>query len=93
LMVLAMLVLVARARKSLKIHPVLAWLVQLACSGVTVVWCLVFIKLSWDPTQAPSVDGNLLVPVSRPALGAYLGVVSGIIASAGTLMGLKDSHP
>jgi hypothetical protein len=67
------------------------WLMQLACSGGTVVWGLVFIKLSWDPTEAHSVDGNMLVAASKPAIGVYLGVVGGIIASAGTLLGLKDS--
>jgi len=93
LMVLGMVALVARARRGIRLAPAIAWLVQLGCSGVAVVWCLVFIRLSSDPTQAPSVDGNLMVAVSRPALGAYLGVVSGILASAGTLMGLKDGSP
>ncbi|HEY8206466.1 MAG TPA: hypothetical protein VIG99_03225, partial [Myxococcaceae bacterium] len=93
LMALAMAAVVGRARRSIRIHPAAAWLVQLGCTGATVVWCLVFIKLSWDPTQAHSVDGNMLVPVSKPALGAYLGVVSGILAAAGTLLGLKGSKP
>lgn len=93
LTVLAMAALLGRARRSLWINPALAWLLQLACTGATVVWSVVFIKLSSDPTLAHSVDGNMMVPVSRPAMGAYLGVVGGIISAAGTLMGLKDSRP
>jgi hypothetical protein len=92
LMALAVVAMVGRARRSARVHPAVAWLVQLGCTGATVVWCLVFIKLSLDLTQAQSVDGNMLVPVSKPALGAYLGVVSGIISAAGTLMGLKGGR-
>jgi len=91
LMALAMAAVVGRGRRSFHINPAAMWLVQLACSGGTIVWCLVFIKLSWDPTEAHSVDGNMLMATSKPAMGVYLGAAGGIIAAAGTLMGLKDS--
>jgi len=89
LMALVMGAVVGRARR--RFNPAAMWLVQLACSGATIVWCLVFIKLSWDPTEAHSVDGNLLVATSKPAMGVYLSAAGGIIAAAGTLLGLKDS--
>jgi hypothetical protein len=88
---LAMLAVVGRVRRS--VNRAAAWLVQLGCAGAIIVWGLVFIKLSWDPTQAPSLDGNMLVPVSKPSLGVYLGIVSGIITDAGTMLGLKDTSP
>jgi len=91
LMALAMAAVVGRARRSVPVNPAVMWLMQLACSGATIVWCLVFIKLSWDPTEAHSVDGNMLVATSKPAMGVYLSAAGAIIAAAGTLLGLKDS--
>ncbi|HYV44812.1 MAG TPA: hypothetical protein VFA20_08125 [Myxococcaceae bacterium] len=91
LIALAMVVVVGRARRSFHVNPAVMWLVQLACSGATIVWCLVFIKLSWDPTEAHSVDGNMLMATSKPVMGVYLCAAGAIIAAAGTLMGLKDS--
>lgn len=90
LMVTAIGVLIARARKSLRLGPALAWLIQLGSAGAAVAWCLVYIKVSTDLTPAHSVDGNMMVAASKPALGAYIGVVAGLIGAAGSLLGMKE---
>jgi hypothetical protein len=84
--------LVARLRKMIpSINPALPWLVQLASAALTVLWCLVFIKLASDPTKVPSAEGNIMVPASRAAIGAYLGLLGGVVSFIGTLTGLRES--
>jgi hypothetical protein len=68
------------------------WLVQLATNCAAIVWCLIFIKLSWNGTKVHSVEGNTLKPISTPAMGVFLGIITSILSLGGTLMGLKDKR-
>jgi hypothetical protein len=80
-----------RARHlSPRMTPVTPWLVQLGASCFCVLWCLVFIKLSWNATRVPSAGFGLEVPLSRPVYGVYLALVASSVYLAGTLLGLRD---
>ena len=65
-------------------------ILQLGCVGVSALWCLVYMKLSWDSTPAMSSVGNYEVWVSKPAFGLILGVLAAIVSIVGTIFGLKD---
>lgn len=71
-------------------NPVLPWVGQLGAVSAALVWCLVFIRISWDGTLARAVDGNIQVATSKPDAGVYIALVSAIVAVAGTLGGLRD---
>jgi hypothetical protein len=93
-MMVALAAMVARNRRLLvNASSALPWLVQLAATGFSLVWCVVFIRLSWDSTLAPSIDGNIMVAVSAPALGVYLGALASLLGLGGTVMGLKETPP
>ena len=77
-------------RVSPGLSPIVPWLIQLAATAFCIIWCLVFIRLSWDSTQVAAVDGNVRQAVSRPDIGVFGGLMAAIVALTGTLMGLKQ---
>ena len=83
--------LIIRTRKTMpNLNPLLPWVAQLGCVGVAAIWCLVYMKLSWDSTEAMSSVGNYKVWVSKPAAGLIIGLLAGITSLVGTIFGLKD---
>ena len=72
------------------INPVIAWLVQMGASSFAVIWCLIFIKLSWDTTQVHSGIGNVMMSTSSPSVGVFISLLASIVAMGGTLMGLRE---
>jgi hypothetical protein len=80
-----------RVRKVMpQLNPIIPWLLQLGASGFAIIWCLVFIKISWIGQQVPADIGNEMVPLSSPSAGVFLALLSSIVSMAGTLMGLKE---
>ena len=80
-----------RTRKMMPtLNPLLPWVAQLGCVGVSGLWCLVYMKLAWDSTPAKSLIGNYEVWVSKPSFGLILAVLAGITSIVGTIFGLKD---
>lgn len=75
-----------------RINVMFPWLMQLATTCAAIVWCLVFIKLSWNGTKVHAVEGNTLKPISAPDMGVFLAIVSSILSLGGTLLGLKDKQ-
>ena len=64
--------IIVRTRKTMPtLNPLLPWVAQLGCVGVSAIWCLVYMKLSWDSTPAMSAVGNYEVWVSKPAIRAH----------------------
>jgi len=66
------------------------WIAQLVSTSFLILWCLIFIRLSWDGRLVPSPIGNYEVALSKPSFGVVLGLMGGIGALAGTLLGLRD---
>lgn len=69
-------------------NPMTPWLMQLAGVGLGVLWALISIKLSWNSASAKV--GNAEIPLSRPAFGLFLAIVCGVVAGAGTMLGLRE---
>ncbi|MEW6430120.1 MAG: zinc ribbon domain-containing protein [Myxococcota bacterium] len=90
LSLLALVSMVLRVRQSFKVNPLLPWIVQLACTGFGVVWCLVYVKTSWDSTLVRSPIGNFDMWASKPSFGVIFGFMAGVVGGLGTLLGLKD---
>jgi hypothetical protein len=88
----AIAALATRARAAPGANPLAAWVVQLACVGLSLVWCVIYARLSWDSTPARAPIGNYEVWVSRPALGLALAFLAGVAAAGGTVFGLKESR-
>jgi hypothetical protein len=83
--------IIIRTRKTMPtLNPLLPWVAQLGCVGISALWCLVYIKLSWDSTPAMSSVGNYEVWVSKPSFGLILGVMAAVLSIVGTIFGLKD---
>ena len=83
--------IIIRTRKTMpNLNPLLPWVAQLGCVGISALWCLVYMRLSWDSTPAMSAVGNYEVWVSKPAFGLILGVLAAIASIVGTIFGLKD---
>lgn len=88
---LALAGIIVRTRKAMPdINPLLPWIAQLGCVGVSGAWCLIYMAMSWDPTLARSPIGNYEVWVSKPAFGLILALLAGITSVVGTIFGLKD---
>ncbi|MFT3707434.1 MAG: hypothetical protein QM817_07175 [Archangium sp.] len=83
--------IIIRTRKTMPtLNPIIPWMAQLGAVGVAGVWCLVYLKLSWDSTLAQSTIGNYMVWVSKPSFGLILALLAGIVSIVGTIFGLKD---
>jgi hypothetical protein len=81
----------ARVRRAMpELNVLIPWLVQLGLSIFCVLWCIIFMKISYDATEVPSPMGNATIMNSSPSLGVFLGLVGALICLAGTLLGLKE---
>lgn len=86
---LTLVVLTLRVNKTLKVNELLLWAAQLGTLSMGVLWALVSITQSWDPTLARAVEGNQEVWVSKPSFGVILAVLAGGLTGFGTVLGLK----
>ncbi len=75
-----------------QLNPIVPWMGQLGSISIAIVWCLVFVKISWDGTMTASVDGNVQMMASKPDAGVFIAIGAGLISLAGTLAGLKDQR-
>ncbi len=83
-------ILVRTRKMSPTLNPLIPWILQLGCTGFSGLWCLVYMRLAWDPTIAQSSIGNFEVWVSKPSFGLILALLSAIASIVGTIFGLKD---
>jgi hypothetical protein len=87
---LALASMVLRVKKAFTVSPILPWILQLGCIGFAVVWCLVYVKMSWDSTLVRSPIGNFDMWASKPSFGVIFGFMAGVVGGLGTLVGLKE---
>lgn len=73
-----------------RLNVLIPWLLQLGLSIFTILWCIIFMKLSSDTTEVPSPMGNAMIFNSAPTYGVYLGLLGALGSLAGTLLGLKE---
>ncbi len=80
-----------RVRRSLpNLNVLIPWLAQLGLSVFCVLWCIIFMKISYDATEVPSPIGNATIMNSSPSMGVFLGLLGALGSLAGTLLGLKE---
>jgi hypothetical protein len=91
LTLIAMLLIAARVRNwSTRLNPLYPWIGQLFAAGFSTVWCLLYIRWSWDSTLARSPVGNFDMWTSKPSFGVIFALIAGAMACVGTIFGLKD---
>jgi hypothetical protein len=89
--VLIIVAIVIRVRKVMPaLHALIPWLIQFGGACFCIVWCLVYVKLSWDSTMARSPIGNFERWVSSPSPGVFIALLMSVMTLGGTLMGLKE---
>lgn len=88
---LSLAAMVLRVQESPSLKPLTAWAVQLGANGFSVLWCLVYIKLSWDSTLVRAPIGNADMWASKPSFGVIFCFIAGAVATLGTVAGLKDA--
>ncbi len=89
--VLTVMAVVVRVRSFLpKLSPLVSWIVQLLGISFCIVWCLAYIKMSWDRQMVRSPVGNYEMPVSMPSFGVFIALISSVLGLGGTLLGLKE---
>jgi hypothetical protein len=82
---------VARVRQLLpQVPPLIYWALQLGLIAFCVLWCLVFIKVAWNGELVNAPYGSGQLPVSRPAIGVFVGLVAAALSATGAVMGLRD---
>jgi hypothetical protein len=80
-----------RTRRLLpNLNVLVPWFMQMGLAVVSTVWCLIFMKLSYDATEVPSPIGNSTIMNSSPSFGAYIGLIGCVGMVVGSLMGLKE---
>jgi hypothetical protein len=72
------------------VNPLLPWVVQLGGTGFGSLWCLVYVKMSWDSTLVRSPYGNFDMWASKPSFGVIFGFIAGVVGALGSVAGLKD---
>jgi cytochrome b561 len=88
----AMVVITLRVRNALpKTNPLVLWIAQFAAVTGSSLWCLLYMRLSWDSTLARSPIGNYEMWVSKPTFGVILAFFAALVACLGTFLGLKDT--
>jgi hypothetical protein len=87
---LALASLVLRVRRTWSVNPIVPWILQLGCLGFGIVWCLVYVKMSWDSTVVKSPVGNFDMWASKPTFGVIFGFMAGVVGALGTVAGLKE---
>jgi hypothetical protein len=81
--------LVLRVNRSFKLNELLLWAGQLGALFIGVIWALISIVQSWNPTLARAVEGNQEVWASKPSFGVILAILSAGLTGFGTVLGLK----
>ncbi|MEW5741817.1 MAG: hypothetical protein AB1938_23050 [Myxococcota bacterium] len=87
---LALAAIVLRVRKAFSVNPIVPWILQLGCLAFGIVWCLVYVKMSWDSTMVKSPIGNFDMWASKPTFGVIFGFMAGVVGALGTVVGLKE---
>lgn len=83
--------LVIRVKKFMpRLHALVPWLAQFGSACFVILWCLIFIKLAWDPTITRSPEGNRDMWMSSPSLGVFLALAFAALSVVGTLLGLRE---
>lgn len=90
LSLLSLIAMVLRVRKAFSVNPILPWIVQLGATGFGSLWCLVYVKTSWDSTLVRSPIGNFDMWASKPSFGVIFAFIAGVVGALGTVAGLKD---
>lgn len=89
--VMIIVAIIIRTRQVMpRLHALIPWLVQFGGACFSIVWCLVYVKLSWDSTMARSPVGNYERWVSSPSPGVFIAMLTSVVTLAGTLLGLKE---
>ncbi|MDY7229413.1 hypothetical protein [Hyalangium rubrum] len=83
--------IILRVRQTMpRLHPLAPWMAQLGLSIFCVLYIVVFIRLSVDATAVPASIGNDTMMNSKPDFGVFIGLLGGLAAMAGSLLGLKE---
>jgi hypothetical protein len=83
--------IVIRVRGSFpNLNNLVPWLIQFGGACFCIVWCLVYVKISWDSTMARSPIGNFERWVSRPEAGVFIALITSVVTLGGTVLGLKE---
>ncbi len=72
------------------LNVLIPWLAQVGLSVFTILWCIIFMKVSYDATEVPSPMGNATIMNSSPSFGVFLGLMGALTSLAGSLLGLKE---
>ncbi|QRK13942.1 hypothetical protein JQX13_35215 [Archangium violaceum] len=72
------------------LNVLVPWLAQLGLSAFSILWCIIFMKVSYDATEVPSPMGNATIMNSSPSFGVFLGLLGALTSLGGTLLGLKE---
>ncbi|MCY1079681.1 hypothetical protein [Archangium lansingense] len=72
------------------LNVLIPWLAQLGLSVFCILWCIIFMKISYDATEVPSPMGNATIMNSSPSFGVFLGLMGALTSLAGSLLGLKE---
>ncbi|WP_395843194.1 hypothetical protein [Archangium violaceum] len=72
------------------LNVLVPWLAQLGLSAFCILWCVIFMKISYDATEVPSPMGNATLMNSSPSFGVFLALLGALTSLGGTLLGLKE---
>jgi hypothetical protein len=72
------------------LNVLIPWLAQLGLSVFCILWCILFMKVSYDATEVPSPLGHSTLMNSSPSFGVFLGLLGALTSLAGSLLGLKE---
>ncbi|PTL76110.1 hypothetical protein [Vitiosangium sp. GDMCC 1.1324] len=72
------------------LNVLIPWLAQLGLSVFCILWCIIFMKISYDATEVPSPMGNATIMNSSPSFGVFLGLMGALTSLGGTLLGLRE---
>ncbi|HYO59744.1 hypothetical protein [Archangium sp.] len=72
------------------LNVLIPWLAQLGLSVFCILWCIIFMKVSYDATEVPSPMGKATLMSSSPSFGVFLGLLGALTSLAGSLLGLKE---
>jgi hypothetical protein len=80
-----------RVRRTMPdLNPLVPWVLQIGMAAFCIFYTVVAIQLSFNPNEVPAAEGNELVKSSSPSFGAFLALLGGLGALAGSLLGMKE---
>lgn len=71
------------------LNQVVPWMGQLLATFVTLIWCIVFIKVSSDTTLVPNDIGNEEIMNSSPSFGVFIALLGSVASLVGAFLGLR----